>query len=338
VDQNKAKALVAATFARARLSDSYAFLRRQLVKSQVVLVMYHRVSPEKNERFLEVSPQDFESQIEYFAQNYEILSLDEIVQCLLRRESLPRKAIAITFDDGYKDNYVYAYPILRKNSVPATIFLTTGHISTGKPIWWDIVKYVVQHARTEVLQMDELGEYSLKSGLERSRTLSIIIEKLDSLPEQEKSLFVGQLVETSGVHIPIDLGNQLMLSWDDVREMSRNEVDFGSHSVTHPRLTSISLNQAMWEIRCSKKDIEERLGETVEFFAYPYGDLNCEIVDLVKKTGFVAAVTTDPAWVTPRSNVYQLGRFGVFEDFNMFRFTACGLTPDLRSILKLNRT
>ena len=138
--------LVAATANYTRFLDAYAFLRRRLTKSQVAILLYHRVCPKKDNWSLgPLSPQSFETQMEYFCRSYEILPLEKLVQSMQSGRPLPEKAVVITFDDGWRDNYVYAYPTLKKYHVPATIFLVTGHIGTGKLFWCDEVRYILWH-------------------------------------------------------------------------------------------------------------------------------------------------------------------------------------------------
>ena len=119
-DTMDVKGLLAAVANHSRFLDAYGFVRRKLTKSQVAILIYHRVSPKQDTWSLEpLSPQSFEMQMKYFCQNYEIISLDGLVECIKQGKPLPEKAVVITFDDGYKDNYCYARPILKKYHVPA---------------------------------------------------------------------------------------------------------------------------------------------------------------------------------------------------------------------------
>lgn len=312
------KALGAALLNGLGLFDAYAFLRRKRIGSQVAIVLYHRVCPRKDDWSLksQMSLRTFESQIQYLRQNYLTLSLDELVRYLEQGKSLPKRAVVITFDDGYRDNYLHAFPILRKYRVPATFFLTTGHIGVEKPFWWDRVGYLVHHAMVRSLQLDELGTYSLRSAAHRRSATFAITDKLNGLPEEKKNDLIRKLPGVCRVDIPSDLGSQLVLSWDEVAEMSRDGAQFGAHSVTHPLLTSLSPEQAKWEICQSKEDIEKRLRKKVDFFSYPDGRFNSEIVEIVKQSGFVAAVATHPSLMTPQSDLYRLGRIGMTDDPN----------------------
>lgn len=330
------KTLAAATANHLGILDTYAFFRRKLTKSQVAILMYHRVSAANDGWSLEpLSPQTFERQIEYFCRKYEILDLGELVQFIQQGKSLPQKAVVITFDDGYKDNYLYAYPILKKYHIPATIFLTTGHINTGKLFWWDKVSYVIQQTNVGQLNVDELGNYPLQSELDKSHASFIITEKLKKLPEERKDCLIGKLLSISQVDIPPDLGKELILSWDEVREMNSNGISFGAHSVNHPILTNLPLEQAKWEIIQSKKDIEERICKEVITFSYPNGNFSPEIAKFIQESGFSCAVSILPGKpISSKDNPYELSRIGAIEDFNKFKVVFCGLCGDLQGMLR----
>ncbi len=328
------KGLLAATANRLGFLDAYASLRGKMGKSQVAVLVYHRVSPPQVGGSLEpLNTQIFEKQTEGYCRDYEVISLDELTEKVYSGKPLPSKAVVITFDDGYKDNYLHAYPILKRHHIPATIFLTTGHIGTNKPFWWDRIGYVIQHTSVSRLSLGELGDYSLQSAPDKSRASLTITKRLQKLPEARKGLLIERLINTCQVDIPPNLGQELILSWDEIREMSSNGISFGAHSVNHPILTNIPLKQAKDEIILSKKEIEKRLNREVSAFAYPNGDFNTEIVKLVKQAGFTCAVTVSDKFVSIEDDPYKLNRIWVCEDPNKFKVMFCGLWGDLRSVL-----
>lgn len=333
------KGLVANIAGYSRLSDAYASLRTSLTKSHVAILMYHRVCPkEDNWSVPPLSPESFEKQMEYCCRNYEILPLEKVARCMQQRKPLPEKAVVFTLDDGYKDNYTYAYPILKKYCIPATIFLTTGHIGTGNLFWFDKVRYILWNVLPRTLTLDELGTCVVKTATDRTRAALTIIKALKRLPDEEKNLVIEKLFNISEVSIPSGLGNKLILSWDEIREMNSNGIVFGAHSVNHPVLTNLPLEQAKWEIIESKKAIEERLGQPVTAFSYPIGDVNPELIEYVKESGFTCAVTNGTSkLITLKDNPYQLSRISPGEDFGTFKVILSGLWGDLKGILRKER-
>jgi peptidoglycan/xylan/chitin deacetylase (PgdA/CDA1 family) len=316
---------------------AYAFLRSKYTGSQVAIIFYHKVSARKDCWSVEaLDPDIFEGQIRYLCRNYRILSLRELLASLNVGELPKKKAVAITFDDGYKDNYLHAYPILRKYHVPATIFLASGSIGGRDLFWWDKVGYAVWHAGVRQIQLAELGNYQLESDIDRRHAALAILERLKGLPDWRKNLLIRELINRAEADIPDGLGEQLILSWEEVIEMSRNGIDFGAHTVTHPILLNLPTELARWEIAQSKKDVETRIGKRVHFFAYPDGQFNAQIADMVREVGFIGACAAYPSWISSTANPYELGRIAGCEDHgneDVFKFLLSGLWRDVQSAL-----
>jgi len=333
------KEIVAAVVNQIGLLDAYTYVRRNITKSHIVIVMYHRISPKKDSWSSgSVSPESYERSIEYFYRHYEIIPLKKLAEDISQKNHLPPKGIVLTFDDGYKDNYLYAYPILKKYGIPATMFLTTGPIGTGNLFWWDKVSYVVHHTIADQIDMSEMGYISTKSPLAKTQSSALIVEKLMTMPEEKKQSVIKNLIDSSGVEFPTDLGRELLLSWDEVREMSNNGIEFGAHSVNHPILTKLPLEEAKREIIQSKKDVENNIGKQVFSFCYPNGNFNYEIVKFIKYCGFVCAVSGPIFEVSTFENSpYTLSRMEMVEDFNKFKVMFCGLWGDYRRVIRLGR-
>jgi len=329
------KGLAAAAACHSRFLDGDSFLRRKVTEPQVAILIYHRVCPEEGDWFPPpLSPQSFEKEIEYFCQTYEFLPLDKLAQHVHQRKPLPEKAIAITFDDGTRDNYVYAYPILKKYHVPATIFLATGYIDTGRLFQWSKVDYAIRNTPLTELELNGLGTYSLQTADDRRRAVFMIIDKLNEITEEQKGLLIEKLVSALGVNIPDGLAKERILSWDEVREMKDGRISFGAHSVTHPILTQVPLEQAKWEIIQSKKDIEEKVGQVATAFAYPNGIFSTELSSIVRESGFTCAVTVNPGkLITSKADPYELNRIGAIEDFDKLKVLLSGLYYDLKTVL-----
>lgn len=315
--------------------DIYAFARKKLVGPQLAILLYHSICPNDGNWFgSEVSPTNFNIQMEYFSRKYEILSLNDLVVKFKQPKSLPANAVVITFDDGYKNNYVYAYPILKKYSMPATIFVTTGNIGNGQMFWWDKVAYVLDHTTASHIQLDEIGDFILKSKFDRQNARSSIVEKLKTLSEKQKNLMVSKLLYLANTTIPHNMGNELRLSWEEIKEMSNQRITFGAHSVSHAILTRVSPEQAKYEILQSKKDIEENTKLRVTAFSYPNGDYEPMLVKFVKDSGFECAFSVKPnKLINPKDNIYTLGRLGAVDNLNKFKVELCGIWGDLQQFL-----
>lgn len=327
------RGLIASSLNYSQFLNTYSFLRRKITQSQVAILAYHRVCPERDTWFRQtVSTQDFERQIKYLCRTSEIIHLDKVALYIRRKKPLPEKAVAITLDDGYKDNYTYAYPILKKYGAPATVFLTTGYVGTGKLFQWDEINYAIQNTPLTTIEADELGKYSLHSVADRLRAALEIWRKATKLPEEKKALLVKQIVNILSVEIPANLGKERILSWDEVREMSEGGITFGAHTVSHPILTNLSLERARDEIIQSKKDIEERLDQPVTAFAYPNGNFDTKLVEVLQESGFACAVTANIGMITSEAKLYELQRIPPGWNLHTLKGSLSGLYPDLTAI------
>jgi len=297
-----------------KLLGLHARLRKSQIRSFAPILVYHRVGDLAHPWSLvptSISAEVFEQQIKYMCHTYRILPLDQLVWLLREKQSPPQRVAAITFDDGYKCIHRTVYPILKKYDLPAKVFLPTSFIETGKLFWWDTVGYAIHHARLTSIHLGKIGRFLLQSRHQRSKVASVVVNKLKHIPDQEKRELIDALVRQADVEIPTDLGKELILSWQEIKEMAEYGVTFGAHTCSHTVLTQIPTKQAREEIQRSKERIEEMLGRPVTAFAYPNGgpdDFNPEVIDLVKECGFTYAVTAIPRMAYPGADPYQLGR------------------------------
>jgi len=316
-----------------RFLDVYSFVRRILTRSQVAIIMYHHVTSENNPLLTStVSIEDFEKEVAFLSK-FPVLPLDVLADKLTQWQSLPARAVCITFDDGFKDNYKYAYPILRRYNLPATIFLTTGYIENSDTFWDEKISFAIWNTDVETFTIDDLGCYRIQTASNKLQAMSRIVARLCELPDTEKSLLVEKLMEELRVEIPDGFGDDISLTWREIREMGNNGISFGAHTVTHPILTKVSLEDARNEITLSKKAIEESLGTPCTLFAYPRGRFNGELIELVREIGFTCAVTTIPRLITSNADSFMLSRLDAGPNFYAFKCNLSGLGQDYVSIL-----
>jgi peptidoglycan/xylan/chitin deacetylase (PgdA/CDA1 family) len=273
---------------------------RGLWARSLTVVNYHRIDDPYRDDFdsfkpnVSATPPAFERQLEYLARWFNVVSLKDVVAWLEGRRDLPPYAALITFDDGYLDNYTSAFPILRKYNLPALIFLTTGHIGTDAPFYWDMAAYCFSHTRHDHLTFPDGHVEAWANEVEREQVSTNWIESMKTLPQAEKQIYAESLPVLLGVSIPRGFFQALMMDWNQVREMHTSGIEFGAHTMHHPILTRVSVEQVQAEVAGSKTRIEAELGEPVLGFAYPNGqasDMSGEIERIVAASGIRAAFT-----------------------------------------------
>lgn len=204
------------------VSDKYA----------VPIMMYHNVDSSDQPRMNSVTPSNFAKHMAYLHKHgYHVIAFSELVNSIIEKKPLPKKSVVITFDDGFEDNYINAFPVLKQYHFPAIIFVVT-----------DIVG---------------------KSGF---------------------------------------------LTWEQIKEMEKSDISFGSHTRLHTYLPSLDKAEQRNQIRGSKEILEQQLGHPIEYFAYPSGGFNDSILSVLKETGYKAACTTNRGYPRLNDDPYMIKR------------------------------
>ena len=279
--------------------------------SSFQILYYHRVNDEGHPFFGGTPMKTFSLQMEQIHRYFNVLPLEELVERMDRRD-VPDRAVAITFDDGYKDNFTNAFPVLEQLGLPATIFLTTGAIGSGEWLWHDQV-FGAFHGTNVNEVIIEGRLYLLRTLGEKKTALNALLQLLRQLYPAERDKLIQNVIAQ------LDLGDQLYfesdkLSWDEVKLMSKNKITFGAHTVTHPILSCMSLEAASQEIMDSKRAIEQQIDSPVRLFAYPNGsrkDFNQSIKDFLQAQEFLCAVTTIWGTNDRGTNLFELKRVNV---------------------------
>lgn len=278
------------------------------------ILSYHRVNDENDIFFPGMRTEVFGNQMEYIATHFSVFSLEDAVYMLNQRD-IPANAVVVTFDDGYRDNYINAFPILKRWNIPATIFLTTGAIDSNVVLWHDRVFSAFRRTQKPFLQLETLGRYPLVTSQQKLDAQSRVLALLRTVGDEERLWWIDQLVSTLGVE---DLKKvpSLMLTWEDVRIMHRAGISFGSHTISHPILSRSHIDDAAKQVSESKRVIEQELGIKINSFAYPSGreaDFSATTKALVRDAGYQCAVTTIFGSNEAGSDVFELRRGGPWE-------------------------
>ena len=277
---------------------------RFVAPNLLTVLNYHRIddpyAPEFHTLRINVSAtqEDFAQQMDFVGKNYNVVNCKRLVSFINGETELPPNAALITFDDGYLDNYTNAYPVLVERGLPAIIFLTSGFIGTNKPFYWDYISYCFYKTAKNGANLPLIGTQNWDDVASRERVLLQWIEALKRIPEVQKSEYVSQIAELLEVNVPESAFEKLILNWDQVRVMSRSGlIEFGVHSVNHPILTRVPINEASREICESKRKIEEETGHTVNAIAYPNGgvaDFSQPVIQASKEAGLDVAFSHIP--------------------------------------------
>ena len=235
------------------------------------ILTYHRVNDIPGDR-LSVHPQEFERQMSWLkAHGYVGVSVKEGLKSLNSSQG-DRTQMVITFDDGYLDNYVNAFPILKKYGFFGTVYVITKFLGESSSV------------------------IPAEAGIQRNGPP---LSRGRQTPRAQRRTF---------------------LSWDEINEMNKYGIEFGSHTVNHPRLTSVDGSKIKEELWQSKQEIEQKLGITCESFCYPGGLLNSEIANQVREAGYSSATTVMPGANLPGADPFLLKRTEISGEDSIFEF------------------
>lgn len=257
------------------------------------ILYYHRVNDEGDPFFPAISTALFEEQMRVVARRHTVVSLHGLLRHI--ETGAPGSVVAVTFDDGYQDNYSNALPILERFGLPATIFLTTGSIDSGGPLWFEQLAWALKTTTRQAidLEIDVPRRLPLTTTAERLAANDLIFGVLRRLPDSDRRDALPRLLAQLATEYPRERGR--MLRWDQIRDMQRRGIDFGAHTVSHPFVSRLTPEQGCYEISECKRRIEEELQLPVEHFAYPNGreeDFSPWNKDLLRAAGYRAAVST----------------------------------------------
>ncbi len=288
------------------------------VRAGVPILTYHRIA---ERAFSHVTRENFAAQMQFVRGLYEPVPLGEIVDCLEAGRPFPPRAIVVTFDDGYRDNYQHAFPVLKALGIPATFFVSTGMVGGTAPFWWDRISEGLKDVDAVIGAWPALSRRLL--GASRDEAVRIVTQYAKELDSSEARAMIDAICEPPGQFA------RKTMNWSELREMADAGMEIGSHTVTHPILARQSSDEAVWEIVESKATIEANLGRPVDHLSYPNGrpcDVSEEVLRSVKEAGYKSACSTVPGTVKRGSSRFMLERISAWNRPVRFLCRALGLT------------
>ncbi len=315
-------------------------IRGLFTRSQpAFILMYHRVVPRDTTvgeapwtRFrslpgIVVSSEMFTRHMSFLTERFDVITLGKLIDKIERRERFDRPSVVITFDDGWRDNYDYAFSPLRDSAIPATIFLSTGFVGTTRLFWPERLLYIFRDGDRSRLSVSELPQdlitpeisetllvISSSSGANLELHLEKLIGKLKSARSEPREALIAalshQLLEDKAELCCA----RVMLDWNEVEIMRQGGIEFGSHGVHHELLTELSADATERELADSLGAIRSRLNPRLFSLAYPNGNYNEAIKKRALTLGYRCAVTVERGIVTLESNLMALPRINIHND------------------------
>lgn len=318
---------------------------RKFRQDKALILMYHQVCERSDDPWeLAVHPGNFYEQLDYLRKNFQVVPVADLANGITRGK-VGSNAVAITFDDGFRDNYTTAAPILDWFNMPAAFYVSTRSILEERIYWWEVLQHVLFHtevlpARFEMVIAHELLTFAFRSDRalcsravnqirawnsslpvpnERVALYMLLWSRLKSLAHEEQSTALDELRAWAGVADFTSCPAQTM-SVREVRMLAESPLfSIGAHTVHHSMLSRQDRCQQDFEVRESKRQIEKWLGKPVSGFAYPYGNFNSTTRDILKEAGFTYGLSTESRPVTAEADPYALPRIQV-KNWSVYEF------------------
>lgn len=283
------------------------------------ILAYHRVLAEVDSEAFEfdldlvsASAAGFREQMKLLRQRFQPMRLGDAVAAIMARQALPANAVVVTFDDGYDDNYRVAYPILRELGVPATFFVSTGHIDSGLPYDYDWLVHMLLATTQSNISIPELAMDTPAPPTRAARRylVSHALRRLKMLDGPAQAALIARLARDWEMLRERSHVNCQPMSWQQLREMHDSGFEIGSHGVHHRMLAKLPQAELEFELRESKAVLERELGAPVSLIAYPVGGYSAfddRVIDATAAAGYLAGCS----YITGTNPVANLQRYAL---------------------------
>ena len=299
--------------------------RRAVGGRRVLILSYHRVvkdfAAEKDRSLyqLNISQATFRSHLEVLQQTHDVVSIDDALSVIDGSRSAKRDVAVITFDDGYRDVYTYAFPVLRDMRMPAIVYVPSAFVGSGKRLGHDRLYGALQRMRERAISpvavgVGGLGERWLTNALAGGADPLTALERLIANHPTPALLDLADALEQRlGLDKEKAQEGQLGMTWEMLREMDAAGVITGAHTAHHTVLTNARIAEARAEIALCKSQLEKGLKKHVKHFAYCNGYYSAGVAQALRAEGFVSGVTTEDMPNVPGADPFALKRKVLWE-------------------------
>lgn len=270
--------------------NSLCNLIRGLLVDDLRILAYHRICNldecyDNDIDLISATEAQFDWQVSYLKKNYNLIGFEELYKIINKEMKCPKRPVIITFDDGFADNYVKAYPILKKYNASATFFVSTGYIGTENHFWFNQVFRCLLNCDYKKVTIADLGiDMDLSSDQQVRYSQIYEVVKILQRTSNNKRIKAVKYLEANYPSRKMEDALSLPLSWEHLKEMSDNGMEVGSHTIGHSILSQLTEDELRYELEFSKQILEDKLERAVTTIAYPVGLLFAYNDDVVAKT------------------------------------------------------
>jgi peptidoglycan/xylan/chitin deacetylase (PgdA/CDA1 family) len=316
-------------------SGVFALLEALPSRPGVLVVNHHRIGSASQTRFdrgvFSQTVEGLDEQVRFLRKRMPIVAGDDLEALLTGKQPLKRTYAAITFDDGYLDNYTHAFPVLQSHGVPAIFFPVIQYVGSDAVPWWDEIAYLVRNTTRPFVEVNTPSPMRIAVAGDREAVILQLLRHYKKPENQDGERFLQELRASAGCSPP-DPGRRF-LDWEEARTMANAGMEFGSHTCSHTILSQQSPEQQIWELSESRRILESKLGRRVHSLAYPVGSATAftlETEKLAHNAGFSLAFAFQGGWNQPgKYRATHLQRISPAPELELFQGQVLHLTSPL---------
>ena len=289
-------------------------------RNELIILLYHGVTNEKSHGISNYSGkhiklEEFEKHMRFISKNYNTLSINDIIEIDSSGASWPSNSVAVTFDDGFKNNFEYAAPVLEAFNIPSVFYICAGMVNTDLMFWVDKIEDCINSTNKKTIGL-KLGEY-IKFQLDTKKEKVLAIENIKKYCKRTstdiKNTVIKELIDVTEVNPSIDHSdNYKMMNWEEVAYLDANNLfTIGGHTLFHDIMTSKPLEKLDLDVHLTLSLLEYQLGHKIEHFSYPEGQAmhyNNEIITTLKKHGVLCSPSAIDGVNRTGEDLFQLRR------------------------------
>ena len=267
-----------------------------LGRRPLIVLGYHRIrdlGPQaqmNDPDLVSATPDEFAWQMQHLRENHDVVSVEQIMEHLDGGTPLPKRAVAVTFDDGFADTYHTAFPILQRYGIPAAVFVTTDYLGSGDVFWFERVAQIVMTVPVRWLTLEAERLPTADDDASRHADLRRVLAALKRMAKGQREQLVAswtaQHPEPARLS-PTD--DARCIDWEQLHQLAGGGISIGSHTVSHPNLALLPQAEQLQELTDSRKQLTASLGKSVDTLAYPIGTaeaFNAQVAATAKQAGY----------------------------------------------------
>lgn len=301
-----------------------------LTQDRPRIFMYHRFA--SVDKGAIPGRETFRSQVRLLKKYCQIVDMKTLAEKLRDEPKGAARLAVITVDDGYRDFYEHALPVLQEENVPATFYPVTGFLDGELWLWPDLVEHALDIVGRTTLSAKSIGlgsnsEWPVTDTAERRAAWQAIINHAIDLKDEDKWSFLRQLYSQLGIQWPSAIPDHYApVTWSQLAEIADAGIEIGAHTRTHCRLTRVNDSNLVAELSGARQRLEEEIDRPIVSLCYPNGapaDYDARVINAAEEAGYRSAVVA--YFDGNAGGLYELRRHGVTPDMDQFRRHLCGI-------------